>query len=211
MLTSVTVKDRSFPVQILHFVDFLSLVCFNRSNATNRTGKYVHVERRAFRSRGESMEIEMKIRGLMMDPAANTPIIILKDVNGDSMLPIWVGPFEANAIAVEIEKLATQRPMTHDLLKNVIWEFGANVRRVVITDLVDNTFLAVIELTKAGELLLLDSRPSDAIALALRVDCPIYVNEEVIKNSSTAITEDAGSQQDDWPENVVDDASDYKM
>jgi len=157
------------------------------------------------------MEIEMKIRGLMMDPAANTPIIILKDVNGDSMLPIWVGPFEANAIAVEIEKLATQRPMTHDLLKNVIWEFGANVRRVVITDLIDNTFLAVIELTKAGELLLLDSRPSDAIALALRVDCPIYVNEEVIKNSSTAITEDADSQQDDWPENLVDDASDYKM
>src|SRR2546425_3443372 len=91
------------------------------------------------------MEIEMKIRGLMMDPAANTPIIILKDVNGESMLPIWVGPFEANAIAVEIEKLATQRPMTHDLLKNIIWEFGASVRRVVITDLIDNTFLAVIE------------------------------------------------------------------
>jgi bifunctional DNase/RNase len=156
------------------------------------------------------MEIEMKIRGLMMDPAANTPIVILKDVNGEAMLPIWVGPFEANAIAVEIEKLATQRPMTHDLLKNIIWEFGASVRRVVITDLIENTFLAVIELTKGGEVLVVDSRPSDAIALALRVDCPIYVNEEVIKNSSAA-TEDSSPQQDDWPESLVDDASDYKM
>jgi len=156
------------------------------------------------------MEIEMKIRGLMMDPAANTPIVILKDVNGESMLPIWVGPFEANAIAVEIEKLAPQRPMTHDLLKNIIWEFGASVRRVVITDLIENTFLAVIELTRAGEVVVVDSRPSDAIALALRVDCPIYVNEEVIKNSSTT-TEDPFSQQDDWPESLADDASDYKM
>ena len=156
------------------------------------------------------MEIEMKIRGLMMDPAANTPIIILKDVNGESMLPIWVGPFEANAIAVEIEKLSTQRPMTHDLLKNIIREFGASVRRIVITDLIDNTFLAVIELLRDSELLVIDSRPSDAIALALRVDCPIYVNEEVIKNSSTSVTEDP-TTQDDWPENLVDDASDYKM
>lgn len=156
------------------------------------------------------MEIEMKIRGLMMDPAANTPIIILKDVNGESMLPIWVGPFEANAIAVEIEKLSTQRPMTHDLLKNIIREFGASVRRIVITDLIDNTFLAVIELLRDSELLVIDSRPSDAIALALRVDCPIYVNEEVIKNSSTAVMEDP-TAQDDWPENLVDDASDYKM
>jgi bifunctional DNase/RNase len=146
----------------------------------------------------------------MMDPAANTPIIILKDVNGESMLPIWVGPFEANAIAVEIEKLSTQRPMTHDLLKNIIWEFGASVRRIVITDLIENTFLAVIELTRNGEVMVVDSRPSDAIALALRVDCPIYVNDEVIRNSSTAVSED-NTAQDEWPENLVDDASDYKM
>jgi uncharacterized protein len=159
------------------------------------------------------MEIEMKIRGLMMDPTANTPIIILKDVNGDAMLPIWVGAFEANAIAVEIEKLPNPRPMTHDLVKNVIWELGATVRRIVITDLMDNTFYAVIELIKDGEVLLVDSRPSDAIALALRVDCPIYVNEEVIKNSSASITEDASSteEDDDWPDDVIDDASDYKM
>lgn len=158
------------------------------------------------------MEIEMKIRGLMMDPAANTPIIILKDVSGDAMLPIWVGAFEANAIAVEIEKLASQRPMTHDLIKNVIWELGAVVRRIVITDLVDNTFFAVIEMIRDGEVLVVDSRPSDAIAIALRVDCPIYVNEEVIKNSSTTLTEEAAVEgEDDWPEDLVDDASDYKM
>ena len=158
------------------------------------------------------MEIEMKIRGLMMDPAANTPIIILKDVNGDAMLPIWVGAFEANAIAVEIEKLATQRPMTHDLVKNIIWEMGATVRRIVITDLIENTFFAVIEMIKEGEVLLIDSRPSDAIALALRVDCPIYVNEEVVKNSSASITEEPDpADEDDWPDDLLEDASDYKM
>jgi len=157
------------------------------------------------------MEIEMKIRGLMMDPTANTPIIILKDVNGDAMLPIWVGAFEANAIAVEIEKLATQRPMTHDLLKNVIWELGATVRRIIITDLLDNTFYAVIEMSRNGEIFAIDSRPSDAIALALRVDCPIYVNDDVVKNSSSTITEDASNSQDDWPDDLVDDTSDYKM
>ena len=100
--------------------------------------------------------------------------------------------------------------MTHDLLKNIIWEFGASVRRIVITDLIENTFLAVIELTRNGEVMVVDSRPSDAIALALRVDCPIYVNDEVIRNSSTAVTEDT-TAQDEWPENLVDDASDYKM
>jgi bifunctional DNase/RNase len=157
------------------------------------------------------MEIEMRIRGLMMDPAANTPIIILKDVNSESMLPIWVGAFEANAIAVEIEKLATQRPMTHDLLKNVIWELGASVRRIIITDLVDNTFYAVIEMTRDGEVFAIDARPSDAIALALRVDCPIYVNNEVIRNSSTAVTDDESAPSDDWPDDFTEDASSYKM
>src|SRR5215467_490803 len=157
------------------------------------------------------MEIEMKIRGLMMDPAANTPIIILKDVGGESMLPIWVGAFEANAIAVEIEKLATQRPMTHDLLKNVIWELGASVRRIIITDLIDNTFFAVIEMVKDGEVLAVDSRPSDAIALALRLHCPIYVNDQVLRNSATPVTEEDSSNQDSWPEDLIDDASDYKM
>ena len=158
------------------------------------------------------MEVEMKIRGLMMDPSANTPIIILKDVNSESMLPIWVGHFEANAIAVEIEKLASQRPMTHDLMKNIIWELGATIRRIVITHLLDNTFYAVIELVKNGEVVVVDSRPSDAIALALRADCPIYVDDEVIKNSSASITESKDEEEDDdWPDELIDDASDYKM
>jgi len=157
------------------------------------------------------MEVEMRIRGLMMDPSANTPIIILKDVNGDSMLPIWVGAFEANAIAVEIEKLSTQRPMTHDLLKNVIWELGESVRRIIITDLVDNTFYAVIEMVRDNQVIAIDSRPSDAIALALRVDCPIYVNNEVIKNSSASVTVDQDESSDDWPDDFTEDASSYKM
>jgi uncharacterized protein len=157
------------------------------------------------------MEIEMKIRGLMMDPAANTPIVILKDVGGESMLPIWVGAFEANAIAVEIEKRGTPRPMTHDLLKNVIWELGASVRRIIITDLIDNTFFAVIEMVRDGEVLAVDSRPSDAIALALRLDCPIYVNDQVLRNSATPVSEDDSPNEDSWPEDLIDDASDYKM
>ena len=153
----------------------------------------------------------MKIRGLMMDPSANTPIIILKDVNGESLLPIWVGAFEANAIATEIEKLSAQRPMTHDLLKNVIWELGASIRRVIITDLQNNTFFAVIEMLREDQLITVDSRPSDAIALALRVDCPIYVNEEVIKNSSTAIAEETPAEEEEWPDDFADDSSGYKM
>src|SRR4028118_21555 len=134
------------------------------------------------------MEIEVKIRGLMMDPNSGTPIVILKDVNSETLLPIWVGAYEANAIALEIEKIATQRPMTHDLLRNLIVEMGARVERVVVTELRDNTFFAVIEMrNNNGDFMMLDSRPSDAIALALRADCPIYVNEEVIQASRSVV------------------------
>jgi bifunctional DNase/RNase len=159
------------------------------------------------------MEVEMKIRGLIMDPTANTPIILLKDANGDSMLPIWVGAFEANAIALEIEKLSPQRPMTHDLLKNIIRELDATVRRVVITDLIDNTFFAVIEMVKNDDVLIVDSRPSDAIALALRVDCPIYVDQEVLRNSRKVdpVEDVMREGEDDWPGDMIDDASNYKM
>src|ERR687894_810410 len=134
------------------------------------------------------MEIEVKIRGLMMDPSSGTPIIILKDINSETMLPIWVGAYEANAIALEIEKIAPQRPMPHDLLRNLIIEMGAQVERVVVTELRDNTFYAVIEMrNQSGASMMLDSRPSDAIALALRADCPIYVNEEVIRASRNTV------------------------
>lgn len=129
------------------------------------------------------MEIEMRIRGLLLDPNTNMPIVVLKDVNSDSVLPIWVGVFEANAIALEIEKVSPPRPMTHDLLRNVITGLGATVDRVVVTELRNDTFYAAIWATRDGEPILIDSRPSDAIALAMRTDCPIFVDEEVLKSS----------------------------
>ena len=123
------------------------------------------------------MEVEMKIRGLMMDPVTNMPIVVLKDVNGNTILPIWVGIYEANAIALEIEKVSTPRPMTHDLIKTLLLGLGTGIRKVVVSELKDDTFYAVIWLDRDGELISVDSRPSDALALALRLDCPIYVDE----------------------------------
>lgn len=156
------------------------------------------------------MEREMKIRGLMIDPAANTPIVVLKEVDGDQLLPIWVGPFEANAIAFEIEKMAPPRPMTHDLLRNLILQMDGRVRRVVVTELRNNTFFAVIELEIAGKMIFLDARPSDAIALALRVDAPIFVHESVLENSTSVMveraedeaSEKADEMEFDWPEEI---------
>ncbi len=143
------------------------------------------------------MEVEMKIRGLMMDPVTNMPIVILKDVGTDTVLPIWVGIYEANAIALEIEKVSTPRPMTHDLIKNVLVGLDANVHKVVVTELRDDTFFAVIWLEKEGRVISIDSRPSDALALALRLDCPIYVDEQVLKNAKSAanVNEKAGNDE----------------
>lgn len=132
------------------------------------------------------MELEMKIRGLMMDPVTNMPIVILKDVSGNSVLPIWVGIYEANAIALEIEKVSTQRPMTHDLIKSLLHGLNTGIRKVVVSELKDDTFYALIWLERDGELISVDSRPSDALALALRLDCPIYVEETVLKSSKLA-------------------------
>ncbi|MGA3097547.1 MAG: bifunctional nuclease family protein [Bryobacteraceae bacterium] len=129
------------------------------------------------------MEVEMKIRGLMVDPVTNMPIVILKDVNGASVLPIWVGMYEANAIALEIEKVSTPRPMTHDLIKSLLLGLNTGLRKVVVSELKDDTFYAVIWLDREGELISVDSRPSDALALALRLDCPIFVDDSVLKSS----------------------------
>src|SRR5262249_6388136 len=131
----------------------------------------------------DTMEVEMKIRGLMMDPVTNMPIVVLKDVQGNSVLPIWVGVYEANAIALEIEKVQTPRPMTHDLLRNVFLGLEVRVDKIVVSDLKDDTFYAVIWIERDGQLMMIDSRPSDALALALRMDCPIFVDEQVLKNS----------------------------
>ncbi len=126
----------------------------------------------------------MKIRGLMMDPVTSMPIVILKD-GGANVLPIWVGVYEANAIALEIEKVSTPRPMTHDLIRNLLIGFGAGIRKVVVNELKDDTFFAVIWVERDGQLMSVDSRPSDALALALRLDCPIYVDDSVLKSAKT--------------------------
>src|SRR5437899_296728 len=161
------------------------------------------------------MEVEMKIRGLMMDPVTNMPIVVLKDVGGDTVLPIWVGVYEANAIALEIEKVSTPRPMTHDLIKNVLVGLNTHVHKVVVSELRDDTFYAVIWMERDGHVISIDSRPSDALALALRVDCPIFVEDEVLKNSklATNVSDRVSSEElRKWLEGLNDeDLGRYKM
>jgi bifunctional DNase/RNase len=161
------------------------------------------------------MEVEMKIRGLMMDPVTNMPVVVLRDSDGGSILPIWVGIYEANAIALEIEKVQTPRPMTHDLLKNMLLGLQVQVRKVVVNDLKDDTFYALIWMERDGQIFAIDSRPSDALALALRLDCPIYVEEQVLKNSrvSGGATEKVSNEEiRKWLEGLNDeDFGRYKM
>ena len=131
------------------------------------------------------MQIEMTIKGLMVDPITNMPIIILRDKDGQRVLPIWVGVFEANAIALQMENVTTPRPMTHDLLKNVISDLKADIQKIVVSDLRENTFYALIYLVVNGEPVAIDARPSDAIALALRAQAPIFVEDRVIDHAKT--------------------------
>lgn len=153
--------------------------------------------------------VEVKIGALIMDPNTNTPIVVLKGIDSETVLPIWVGAFEANAIALEIEKIVPQRPMTHDLLRNLIIECGLTASRVIVTDLQENTFYAIVELAEQdGGLVTMDARPSDAIALALRLDCPIFVERRVLELSATSASnnepdvdlDEASPAGDDWPE-----------
>src|SRR5215203_4408727 len=161
------------------------------------------------------MLIEMTIKGLMVDPITNMPIVILKDKQGERVLPIWVGIFEANAIALQIENIATPRPMTHDLLRNIITDLDGQVDRVVVSDLKDNTFFAIIHLTVKGEAVVVDARPSDAIALALRTRAPILVEETVIDNAKTVdFTSDRADSDrlEKWLESLdPDEMGKYKM
>jgi uncharacterized protein len=161
------------------------------------------------------MEVEMKIRGLMLDPVTNSPIVVLKDEHGQAILPIWVGVYEANAIALEIEKVETPRPMTHDLLKNVFLGLEVRVQKIVVNDLRDDTFFAIIWVEREGQIMTIDSRPSDALALALRMDCPIFVDDKVLKNAkvSTALTErNTNEQLRNWLDSLSDDdLGRYKM
>ena len=163
------------------------------------------------------MQIEMTIKGLMVDPITNTPIVILRDKDGQKVLPIWVGIFEANAIALQIENISTPRPMTHDLLRNVIHDLKAEVKKIVVCDLQENTFYALIYLALHGngDTVAIDARPSDAIALALRTRAPIFVEETVIDHAKTV---DFTSEKNDadrlhkWLESLdPDDLGKYKM
>jgi bifunctional DNase/RNase len=161
------------------------------------------------------MEVEMKIRGLMMDPVTNMPIVVLRDINGNTILPIWVGIYEANAIALEIEKVSTPRPMTHDLIKTLLLGLGTGIRKVVVSELKEDTFYAVIWLDREGELISVDSRPSDALALALRLDCPIFVDDSVLKSSkisNSAADKINNEELRRWLESLNDeDLGRYKM
>ncbi|MET0556796.1 MAG: bifunctional nuclease family protein [Vicinamibacteria bacterium] len=162
------------------------------------------------------MEIEMTVKGLMIDPITNMPIIVLRDGDGQRILPIWVGVFEANAIALQIEHVQTPRPMTHDLLKNLIDDLDARVERIVVCDLKDNTFYAAIHVSTSGAVrCVVDARPSDAIALALRTGSPIFVEDRVIENAravdSTPENMDVSRVQK-WLEGLSDDdLGKYKM
>lgn len=160
------------------------------------------------------MEIEVRIRALMIDPDQNIPIVILKSVDDERVLPIWIGAPEANAIAMEIEKIVPARPMTHDLLRNLIELIGGHVRRVVITELNDNSYHAVIEMIdREGSNMIFDSRPSDSIALALRVDCPIFVNEILFgeyENRRLERDQEESAEADEWPE-VIESPNDLSM
>jgi uncharacterized protein len=161
------------------------------------------------------MQVEMTIRGLMVDPITNMPIIILRDKDGQKVLPIWVGVFEANAIALQIENVTTPRPMTHDLLRNVITDLQATILRIVVSELKENTFYALIYLQRDGEIMAIDARPSDAIALALRARVPIFVEDAVIENARSVdvAPEKADAERlQKWLESLdPDDLGKYKM
>ena len=161
------------------------------------------------------MQIEMTIKGLMVDPITNMPIVILRDAEGEHVLPIWVGIFEANAIALQIENVATPRPMTHDLLRNVISDLNGAVEKIVVCDLKENTFYALIYVRTRDDVVAVDARPSDAIALALRVSAPIYVEDAVVRNAKNLdfAPDKADSERlAKWLENLdPEDLGKYKM
>ena len=160
------------------------------------------------------MLIEMQIKGLMMDPVTGVPIVILRNADNQRVLPIWVGPVEANAIALQIENVTPPRPMTHDLLRNVLTEFDARVQRVVITALRGNTFYAYLDIDRQGSRLLIDARPSDALAVALRTRAPVFVDDSVLdqaRSVEVSIEQADRERLQKWLESLDPDDLGYKM
>jgi len=161
------------------------------------------------------MEIEMKIKGLVVDPISKMPIVVLEDPRSDQILPIWIGVFEANAIALTIENVPTPRPMTHDLLRNFLEKLDISIEKVVVNDVRNNTFYALIHCRRDGESIVIDSRPSDAIAIALRMSSPIFVEDEVVRKSHGLKFDDSleGSEKlRKWLEGLSpEDFGKYKM
>jgi len=161
------------------------------------------------------MEIEMRIKGLILDPISKMPIVVLEDLNSKQILPIWIGVFEANAISLKVENIATPRPMTHDLLKNILSKLNIPIEKIVVNDVRDNTFYAVIYCRYKGQLIGIDSRPSDAIALALRMNTHIFVKEEVVSKANSLNFNDNLEDSDKlkkWLDNLgPEDFGKYKM
>ncbi len=162
-----------------------------------------------------SMQIEMKIKGLVVDPISKMPIVVLESMDSSRMLPIWIGVFEANAIALKIENIATPRPMTHDLIKNILNDLHVIIEKIVVNDVRDNTFYSLIHCRQEGQNLIIDSRPSDAIALSLRTNTPIYVEEEVIQKAHSLKFDESLEDSENlkkWLEGLKpEDFGKYKM
>jgi bifunctional DNase/RNase len=156
------------------------------------------------------MYVEMKVKFLTFDSTSNGFVVLLMDLSNKTGLPIWIGPFEANAIAMKLKKIASHRPMTHDLIHNILNSLESQVIKIVVNDLKENTYYALIYLNRRGEDIVIDSRPSDAIAIALAVDAPIFVSDQVIEKARTIDLEKEGDQLKEWLENLNPDDFKYK-
>jgi bifunctional DNase/RNase len=156
------------------------------------------------------MYVEMKVKFLTFDSTSNGFVVLLMDLSNKTGLPIWIGPFEANAIAMKLKKIGSQRPMTHDLIHSILKTVESQVVKIVVNDLKENTYYALIYFNRKGEEIVIDSRPSDAIAIALAVDAPIFVSEQVIEKARTIDMEKEGDQLKEWLENLNPDDFKYK-
>ena len=177
-------------------------------------GPPAHTPSRARKER--KVAREMRVVGITIDPATQSPIVVLRDLEGQNMLPIWIGILEANAIAVGLENVKLPRPMTHDLFKNIMDRIGVRLLRIEVVDIRDNTYYAALHLESGGKTLVVDSRPSDAIALAIRMDAPIFVHDVVIDKALRSVPgSGTADDKDKWLELLEkmnpEDFSKYKM